>query len=357
MTTYNKISVIIPARESEATVRETVKSLLAQSCRPFEIIIVASSNDSTRSAIRDYIKNRTVKYIEIKPGKSYTRDAHLKRWVGANRAKGRYIFFTDSKATLKKDALKLAIKLSKQYKVEVVAGTAVSWQEDSGLLISKLQDKALIKNNPDFPFFGKLNINNFGNTESLPVTTALLLSKKAFNSIKKDFGLNFSKEASTYDDYVISWLLVKNGFEILVTNQVVSYHKHRIRWKQYFRQISRSGQSAALMLKYYPDCPFAKRRNFQVHAVLVLSLFILLLSVFTVFTKGLIGFVTIPAFVLFGLIVAGLVNVFIEKDFYTFFLPPITCALIYDFSIHFFKWRYFMNKNKTDQVLRYFQLH
>src|SRR5690606_3272053 len=87
--------------------------------------------------------------------------------------------------------------------------------------------------------------------------------------IKDDFGLDYSRVASTYDDYVTAWILVKNDIKILLTNEVVTYHKHRLSLKDYFRQISRSGQSAALLLKFYPDNPFSKRRLLQVFSLLV----------------------------------------------------------------------------------------
>ncbi|MEK7168458.1 MAG: glycosyltransferase family 2 protein [Patescibacteria group bacterium] len=258
MNKNDKISVVMPARDSGGTIRATIESILNQTLKPYEVIIIASKNDNTRKAIGDYLYNNSVKYFELDNLQEYYRDAHIKRWHGAQKSKGNFIFFTDSKAILDEKALSNSLKLAKEHNVEVVAGTVLSWAEDTNSFISKVQDKGLIRNNPKFPKVGKLNKNNFGLTESLPVTTALFVSRNAFDKIEHDFGLEYSKIASTYDDYVTAWLLVNEGFEILVTNTVISYHKHRTSWKNYLKQISRSGQSAALMAKYYPECPYAQ---------------------------------------------------------------------------------------------------
>jgi len=330
-------------------------SLLGQTHKPYEIIVVASYIDTTSRAIEDLIYKKRVIYIKVK-SRSYIRDAHFKRWLGANRARGEYIFFTDSKAILDRKALQKAILLAKKYKVEAVAGIAKSWKQDENLLVSKLQDKGLIRNNPKFPKLGKLNIKNIGRTESLPVTTALLISKDAFKSIKGDFGLEYSKVASTYDDYVTAWLLAKEGYEILLTNRIISYHKHR-NWKQYFKQIARSGQSAALMLKYYPDCPYGKRRAFQVFTFSALNIFLLAVTAIFII-KLYFGWLFILVFGTgLALIIAGIINVLIEKDIDTFFLPPFTYALICTFSIHYLRWFFTKTKNYKKKIINYFQLH
>jgi glycosyltransferase involved in cell wall biosynthesis len=350
-----QVSVVIPARDSHKTIRATIESVLCQTYKPFEIIVAASYLDLTENAIKDFIQSKKVKYIKIKV-RSYIRDAHLKRWLGASKVKGNYIFFTDSKAILDTNAIQRAVNLIKEYNVHVVAGVAKSWRENEDTIVSKLQDKGLIKNNPKFPKLGRLNIDNFGNSESLPVTTALLMSKKAFEAIKGDFGLEYSKIATTYDDYVTAWLLVKNGYEILLTNEVVSYHKHR-NWKEYFKQISRSGQSAALMHKYYSDCPYAKRRQFEVFSFLGLNIFFLVIVIVMIFKSKFNDLSILTICGILTLIAAGVVNVIVEKDIETFIFPPLTYLSIWIFCSHYLKWFFYKSKDYGAKILNYYQLH
>lgn len=351
-----KLSVVIPARESQKTIMKTLNSLFSQTLKPDEIIIVSRENDPTIKAVKHLILTKKIKYIETDKGLEYIRDAHINRWVGASQSKGDYIFFTDSKVIFEKNSVEKAVELLEKNKVHAVGASVFSWPSDSHRFTSKIQDKGLIRNNPIFKEEKMLDINNFGYTESLPVTTGLLITRHAFNLIKNDFGLDYSKVASTYDDYVTAWLLIKNGINILLTGQVVTYHKHRLKMSDYFKQISRSGQSAALMLKFYPECPFASRRLIQVLgitgivAVSFVSALIAILQGFNILSLAMLT--------VFVMLLAGVINAIKEKDIVCFFFPPITISLILFFSFHYMSWLWIVwtKREKASEISSYIQI-
>lgn len=356
MTIKSLVSIVIPARESHKTILTTIKSIFSQTYLPLEIIIVASKGDPTKKVLKKYIRNKKIIYLEIDRNNHFTRDSHYKRWVGSKITKAKYIFYTDSKVALDKTALENALKMAKKFKAQAVAGIAQSWKKDAHLFVSKIQDKALIKNNPRFSEMEWLSKNNFGYKESLPVTTALMITRNSFNRISRDFALEFTKVASSYEDYVIAWLLVKNNIPILLTNKVISYHKHRTEFKEYFKQISRSGQGAALMVKYYPDCPFGKRRLIQ---VISYSLALFLTLIFLLFFLVIYGVHIIPSYLMTLIIVffvLGLINFLLEKDLATLFIPPFTLLLITVFSYHFLKWYLQPLENNRLKFINYVQI-
>jgi glycosyltransferase involved in cell wall biosynthesis len=348
------ISVVIPARNSGDTIAQTVKSVLAQTLPPREVIIVASPGDGTKAPLESFIAQGLVRYFEVEAA-GYVRDAHYKRWIGAQEAHGTYVFFTDAKIVLAPDALANAAKLTLYFGVEVIAGSVRSWPGHEHRFIAKVQDKALIKNNPTFGQAELLHRENFGATEHLPVTTGLLMSKRVFKAIKHDFALEYSRVASTYDDYATAWLIVRAGFSILRTSSVVSYHRHR-GWRGYRRQIARSGQSAALLLDYYPDCPFGARRRRQVMLFASSHLFFTSLIVATLLGTTTSTLWLIPASMVAGFAIAGIINVLRSKDIMAFWLPPITYLLIATFSYHFIKWRLMRQASKTSLPLKYLQV-
>ncbi|MHA1852049.1 MAG: glycosyltransferase [Candidatus Heimdallarchaeaceae archaeon] len=341
------ISVVIPARDSRDTIRTTLQSLLSQTVVPLEIILVVTKGDNTQESIQDLIVKKLVTVVETEPPDEYIRDAHWKRWVGAKIAQGNIIFFTDSKVIVQKNALEETEKMMRKYGVEALAGATSDWPTEKKTFLSRFQDSALIRNNPDFPEVKILTKQNFGKTEHLPVTTGLALTQKAFRTIEKDFGLNFSKVASTYDDYVISWLLVESSINILLTNRVLVHHKHRSTWKDYIKQLSRSGQSAAIMLSFYPNCTFARRRQLQVFAISA-CIFVAIVTaivtlVFVPKTALLIGsYLTLTVLVLLGIL-----NVIKAKSLWGFLMPAVSIFMILVFSKHYI--RYYVKNGKFNQ--------
>jgi GT2 family glycosyltransferase len=350
------ISVVIPARDSQDTIRITIDTLYCQTRKPDEVIIVVCPGDFTHTAIEDYIGKGFVRILSVEAPKEYIRDAQWKRWIGMQAARGDIIFLTDSKVVLEEHALENAFNLMVENGVDVVGGITPAWPDQMENFWAKLHDNALITNLPVFPRIGMLTAQNFGKTESLPVTTALLMKRKVFDAVAEDFALDFSKVASTYDDYVLSWLIVEAGFPILVTNRVIAHHKHRLSWKGYSTQISRSGQSAAIMARMYPDCPFGTRRLRQVAVItLALTLGVLVgVSAFIALGNLVIGYGLL--FVLLVLTLLGVVNVVRAKELKAFVFPVFTILLILTFSLHFTK-NYTRTEYQPQEVASYLQIH
>jgi cellulose synthase/poly-beta-1,6-N-acetylglucosamine synthase-like glycosyltransferase len=353
----HSVSVVIPARDSQDTIHRTIESLAHQTRRPDEVIVVAGNGDLTRMALKDYIENGFVRIMEVDPPAHMIRDAHWKRREGAKIAKGDVIFFTDSKVILEEHAIQRALELMDQYNVMAVAGISPAWPDQASNFVAKVHDKALVRNNPEFSDVGFLTEKNFGRTESLPVTSVLMMTRQAFERIRDDFGVEFSAIASTYDDYVIAWLLVKSGITILVTNRVIGYHKHRLKWKDYVGQISRSGQSAAVMVHQYPDCPFGKRRLTQALVILGLTVASLITAITSTLALGFTAIWIITTLAIGGYIILGIANAIKAKDVWGFLIPPFTAVLIFTFVFHFTKGWVKNGRFEPKEVKRYLQIH
>jgi hypothetical protein len=351
----NGISVVIPARDSQETIRTTVSTIFNQTMKPTEVIVVVGPNDFTHTVITDFIEMGFVRMLRVAAPSEYIRDAQWKRWMGIQSAQTDLIFLTDSKVVLEQHALENAYTLMIENNVDVVGGITPAWPDQSENFWAKLHDKALVSNLPEFPSIGMLTKENFGKTESLPVTTALLFKRKVFEAVSSDFALEFSKVASTYDDYVLSWLMVEAGFPILITNSVVAHHKHRISWSGYSTQISRSGQSAAIMARMYPTCPFGVRRIRQVTLVTV-GIVTASLGSILLMLLGLVPFWTFLLLAMFTYTAIGVLNVFKAKEKVAFLFPVFTLLLILQFSLHFTK-TYTKNTYRPQDVMQYLQIH
>lgn len=351
------VSVVIPARESQGTIRKTIESLAGQTRPPDEVIVVVGRGDRTCTAIEDYIDSGFVRVLERDLPARFVRDAHWKRWVGAKAAKGDVLFFTDSKVILEQHAIQRALELMDEYSVMVVAGIVPAWPDQASHFITKIQDKGLVQNNPNFPDVGFLTRDNFGRTESLPGTGALVMTRQAFEQIQDDFGVAFSATAPSYEDYVTVWLLVRSGIPVLITNKVVVYHKHRLTWGDYLTQISRSGQGAVAIRFRYPDCPFGRRRLAQVFAVWGLAATSLVVAGTSISAFGLSAIWVMAILAMGFYFILGMVNAVRARDLWGFLIPPVTTLLILTFVVHFSKGWVKRGCLEPQEALKYLQIH
>lgn len=100
------VSVTICVRDGEKYVGDCMKSLLAQTFKDFEIVIVDdASNDNTSQIIKGF-ENQRIKYLRNKEWLGITKS----RNKGLKYATGKYIFFTDADCTVSKDWIEQGLK-------------------------------------------------------------------------------------------------------------------------------------------------------------------------------------------------------------------------------------------------------
>ena len=93
----NKVSVIVPTRNSERTIRNCLHSVKNQSYKNIEIIVVDNnSTDNTKGISKLYAD----KVLNKGPERSYQRN------FGASCSTGEYLFFIDSDMVLSKNVIK-----------------------------------------------------------------------------------------------------------------------------------------------------------------------------------------------------------------------------------------------------------
>jgi len=111
-----EFSIIIPVKNGEKTIAENLASIYNQEFKDFEIIVV---DDNSTDRSREIVKRFKCNLITLK--KNY--GAANARNVGAAKAKGKILIFTDSDIVFHKDTLKKIKKHLKRYpKKEIFLG-------------------------------------------------------------------------------------------------------------------------------------------------------------------------------------------------------------------------------------------
>src|SRR5215210_673154 len=116
-----KVSIVVPVRNEEASIRELLDSLLAQTRPPDEIVITdGGSTDATPQIIEEYIRDgapvRLVRAGPALPGRG--------RNLGAAQATHEWLGFTDAGIRLANNWLEaLVTKAGEDDSVDVVYGS------------------------------------------------------------------------------------------------------------------------------------------------------------------------------------------------------------------------------------------
>ena len=112
------ISIIIPVYNVEKFIRQCLDSILSQSYKNYEVILIDDkSKDSSLDIIREYEKKYS-NFFVIENKKNSGPGASRNK--GIDKAKGEYIMFIDSDDYIEPNTLEDAFNAAKKYDADVV---------------------------------------------------------------------------------------------------------------------------------------------------------------------------------------------------------------------------------------------
>ncbi|MFA5650342.1 MAG: glycosyltransferase [Proteiniphilum sp.] len=128
-----KVSVIIPVYNTEAYVEAAVRSIMNQTLRDIEIIIINDgSTDNSLSVIKKLAGEdvRVQYFSQVNQGQSVARNA------GVEKAEGKYLYFMDSDDFLNENALEQCYLKSEELKIDFILFNAQVLNKDNEFGIS-----------------------------------------------------------------------------------------------------------------------------------------------------------------------------------------------------------------------------
>ncbi len=203
------VSVIIPTYNSAKYIKSAINSILSQTYKDFEIIVVDDgSTDSTKEVLKNYIKTNKIKYIYQKK-----KNQASARNKGVGYSKGEFIAFLDSDDLWLKDKLAKQLPLFNDKTIGLVYG-GVEWFKNHHTIKNR---KNIIKRKipKDKGYlFNKLIVHNFITTSSV------IIRKKAFQKF------NENDIYGGVEDYDL-WLKISKKWKIdCVKDIVIKYRMH-----------------------------------------------------------------------------------------------------------------------------------
>ena len=193
------ISIIIPTYNSELYIKEAIDSVINQTYKDKEIIVIDDgSTDNTKKILQPYIKKNKIIYIKQKnAGQAAARN------TGIKKSKGEFLAFLDSDDIWLKNKLETQIKLFNK-KTGLVHG-GVEW-------FSNNQRINLFRPSLKGKVFDKLIIFN-------PITTStVIVRKKALPPFNESMDFHGTED---YD----AWLRISKNWKINCTKEIVTRYR------------------------------------------------------------------------------------------------------------------------------------
>lgn len=214
MSKASLISVIVPVYNVEKYVEQCIKSILDQTYKEYEIIImIDGSTDASEEIIKKIVKNeKNVKIISRKnKGLLATRIEAVEKY-----ATGEYITFVDSDDWLEKDALESLIKPIRENKtIDIVRANKIKIDENGKKFLCKyIEHNSIINRNE---FYDKI-YRKFVNGYQMNNVYAQLIKKDLFN------GIDVDRRVSLGEDLITNIYLYDKANKVcFITDNIYNY--------------------------------------------------------------------------------------------------------------------------------------
>ena len=206
------ISVIIPYYQKKKFLGKAINSVLRQSYKRFEIIVVYDDPDKNylKFLISKYKKNKNVKFVINKKNIG----AGLSRNIGIKKSRGYYIAFIDSDDIWEKNKLKDQVSFMKKKNIDISHTSYKIIDKNSQIIGRRTARK-------------KLSYMSLLKSCDIGLSTVMIKKKVIFNKFK-------FPDLKTKEDYVLWLTLSKKRYIFHGLN------KYLVRWRKLDNSLSSS---------------------------------------------------------------------------------------------------------------------
>ncbi|WP_298533510.1 glycosyltransferase [uncultured Algibacter sp.] len=277
-----QFSFIIPVYNRPDEIQELLQSFDAlEGDRIYEIVIIEDGSSKPSKTVVESFRNRLNISYFFKPN-SGPGDS---RNYGMQKAKGNYFIILDSDCILPKNYLKEVEKSLVSYYVDCFGGPDAAHESFTNL------QKAINFSMTSVITTGGIRGNKSSVNKFQPRSFNMGLSKQAFE-VSKGFGRIHPGE-----DPDLSIRLWNLGFKTKLIPEAYVYHKRRISWRTFYKQVNKFGLVRPILNSWHPD---TKKLTYWFPSVFiigfVLSIVLLVFSIKWLFIGYILYFVL--AFVL-----------------------------------------------------------
>ncbi len=204
----DKISVIVPIYNSEKYLKQCIESILSQTYRNFELILISDgSKDESVSICKKYQQeDDRIKILELEhKGVSNARNQ------GINVATGDFICFIDSDDEVDKNYLQMLILLQNKYNADIVEAD-IQYMNAKQIKNIDDQEEVVTPRQMMSRLYSKNGVRTV-------IITNKLYKKEIFEKIR------FDTERENEDEFIAHRLIFEVKNKIVVSNQKLYFYR------------------------------------------------------------------------------------------------------------------------------------
>lgn len=229
-----RFSVIVPVYNRIDEVRDLMGSLGRQTCKNFEVILVEDgSTQPCESVLADFPDVRMKYYYKDNEGRSIARN------YGMERAEGDYFIFFDSDCVIPEDYFKVLTAELDRHPVDCFGGPDAAHDSFTNT------QKAINYSMTSFLTTGGIRGGKVSLEKFVPRTFNMGFSRRVYD-IVGGFREMFS------EDIDMSTRIRNAGFSISLIRPAFVYHKRRVDFRKFMRQVYVFGMSRITLKLLYP---------------------------------------------------------------------------------------------------------
>ena len=230
-----EFSVIVPVYNRISEVDELLQSLAAQTCKDFEVIIVEDGSTSPcGDTVAKYTDRIDARYFyKENEGRSIARNH------GMENARGDYFIFFDSDCVIPPDYFEKLTRYLKQNPTDCFGGPDAAHESFSNT------QKAINYSMTSFLTTGGIRGGKVSLEKFVPRTFNMGFSRKVWERVG-GFREMFS------EDIDMSTRIKQNGFTISLFPELYVWHKRRVDFRKFLRQVYVFGMSRITLQLLYP---------------------------------------------------------------------------------------------------------
>ena len=233
-----RFSIIVPVYNRPQEVAELAASLLAQSCRDFELIVV---EDGSTVPCRRQIDEAIAKGLDAKYYYKDNEGRSIARNYGMERASAKFFIFFDSDVVVPPDYFKiLSEHLDKEPEIECFGGPDAAHDSFSNT------QKAINYAMTAFLTTGGIRGGKVSLEKFTPRTFNMGFRRDVYQKVG-GFREMFS------EDIDMSMRIRGAGYSLTLIPDAAVWHKRRISFRKFARQVFVFGMSRITLWQLYPD--------------------------------------------------------------------------------------------------------
>ncbi|MCM1163768.1 MAG: glycosyltransferase [Muribaculaceae bacterium] len=255
-----KFSVIVPVYNRIDEVRDLMKSLAEQTCRDFEVVIVEDgSTEPCGDEMKAYPEVQAQYFFKPNEGRSIARN------YGMERARGEWFIFFDSDCVIPPDYFEVLSEALRGSDLDCFGGPDAAHESFSST------QKAINFAMTSFLTTGGIRGGKVSMEKFTPRTFNMGFSRRVYEKVG-GFREMFS------EDIDMSTRIRQAGFKIGLFPQAKVYHKRRVDFAKFFRQVHVFGMSRITLKLLYPGS--MKLVHTLPAVAVVIGIILLLLGIF-----------------------------------------------------------------------------